>query len=200
MSDSLDPATAFLPLEGKLGQLVLETPSPDGETSDPRLEFFLEIAFQPMEVDGETVNPLLRVDRMSLPSVRSWRDLENTAPEFPYAPKPGSVEAAIPLFYEQNPADVTRIEFGEIQEGKIAVKFETEVDFEIEADRDDLGQVELQIDLPLRIEALRVSTSLEKRLKGDPEAIAEVVGKAVDLEAHGDLEKVPGGLQFPIAS
>ena len=193
-----DPADSFLPSEGKLGQLVLETPAPGSDGAGPRLEFFLEIAFRPFEWEDETLTPLLRVDRMSLPSIRSWRDLENTTHEFPFAPKPGSVEAAIPLFYEQNPADVTRIEFGDIREGTIAVRFEAEVDFEIEADREDLGQVGLQFDLPLKVEPLRVSTGLEKRLNGEPADISDVVGEAVDRDAYGVLEKVPGGFQFPI--
>ena len=108
------------------------------------------------------------------------------------------MEAAIPLFYEQNPADVTEIEFGKGQEGSIGVKFQTEVDFEIEADRDDLGQVALEFDLPLRVEPLRVSTALEKRWNGDAADITRAVGAVVDLEGHGDLEKVPGGFQFPV--
>lgn len=196
--DLSDPAAAFVPGEGKLGQLVLETPPSDGDSSGPRLEFFLEIAFQSFEVDGETVSPLLRVDRLVVPA-RSWRDLENTSPEFPLAPKPGAVEAAVPLFYEQNPADVTRIQFGTSKEGRIPVRFETEIDFEIEADREELGQVALRLDLPLAIDPLRISTSLEKRCQGDPGEITRAVAEVVDLAAYGPIEKVPGGYQFSSA-
>ena len=74
-----------------------------------------------------------------------------------------------------------------------------EPDFEIEADRDDLEQVELRFDLPLVIDGLRVATSLEKRCNGDPAAISDAVAPLADLDHYGPLEKVPGGFVFPIA-
>ena len=68
---------------------------------------------------------------------------------------------------------------------------------EVEADRDDLEQVELSFALPLSVEPLRVSTSLEKRCDGDPAAITEAVAELVDVDDYGTLEKIPGGFAFP---
>jgi len=82
-------------------------------------------------------------------------------------------------FGQHNPADVTRIEFDPVSDGKLVCRFGTEVDFECEADRDDLGQVEMSFDLPLKVDPLHVSTPLEKRCQGDPAAIREAAGQAV---------------------
>lgn len=189
------PEDYFKPVSGKLGQLIYENPA-DGV--EPRLQFFVEIAFAPFEIDDESVSPILRVDNIVV-EAESWKSLQNQIFEFPYAPKPGSVEGAILLFGEHNPADVTKVSFGSIEDGKIAVSFETEVDFEIEADRDDLEQVEMSFDLALAVDPLRISTSLEKRNQGDEPAITAEVGSLVDLESYGEIEKAPGGFVFPIA-
>ena len=187
------PEGAFQPRSGKLGQRISENP---GEGQEPSLRFFIELGFAPFEYGGETLTPLFRVDSIEVP-VKSCRGLELQNFEFPWAPKPGSVEAAMLLFGEHNPADVTAIQFGSIEDGKIQVSFETEVDFEMEADRDDLEQIEMSFSLALEIDPLQIATSLEKRCQGDPDLIQEAVAPLVDLEAYASIEKVPGGFVFP---
>lgn len=186
------PEGTFEPASGKLGQTVYENPAEGGA---PELRFYIEIAFRPFEWDSESHSPLLRIDNITVPA-KSWHELAGNAFEFPWAPKPGSVEAAVLMFGAHNPADVTRIEFEEAGEGKLSCRFETEADFEIEADRDDLEQVEMSFDLALEVEPLRVSTALEKRCGADPGIIHGEVGKAVDLSRYGEIEKAPGGFVF----
>ena len=184
----------LVPVSGKLGQLIFEDP---GAGIAPRLEFFIEIALMPVDVDGEEMKPLFRANNILVAEVRSGKGLESTAPEFPWAPKPGSVDAAVLMFGVHNPADVTALKFGAVSDGKIAVSFSTDVDFEVEADRDDLQQVELSFEMALTIEPLRVATSLEKRCQGDESAITAAVAEWVELSDYGALEKVPGGYAFP---
>ncbi len=188
------PDNAFQPVSGKLGQRIYENP---GEGQEPALRFFIELAFAPFDWNEVTLTPLFRVDSIEVPAT-SWRDLENAGFEFPWAPKPGSVEAAMLLFGEHNPADVTKIQWGVINEGKIEVAFDTEVDFEIEADRDDLEQIEMSFSLPLQIEPLQLATSLEKRCQGDTQLMQEEVSALVALEHYGEIEKVPGGYVLPV--
>ncbi|MEM6915824.1 MAG: hypothetical protein AAF491_04580 [Verrucomicrobiota bacterium] len=189
------PESYFNPVGGKLGQLIYENP---GQGLEARLQFHIEIAFAPFEIDGETVSPILRVDQIVV-EAKSWKDLCEQTFAFPWAPKPGSVEGAVLLFGEHNPADVTQLSFGAGEKGKISVTFETEVDFEMEADRDDLEQVEMSFDLALEVEPLRVSTSFEKRFQGDEEEISRAASALVEMSDYESLEKVPGGFIFPIA-
>lgn len=187
-------ANHFVPVGGKLGQILFENPE---EEIAIRLEFFIEIAFQSFEIDGEELKPLFRADRIVVP-VKSYRQLAGETFEFPWAPKPGSVGAAMLLFREHNPADVTQIRFGEFNDGSIRAAFSTEVDFEIEADRDDLGQIEFEFDLDLSVDSLRVATGLEKRHQSDPDMIANAAAPAVALADYGTIEKIPGGFAFPV--
>lgn len=188
------PDDAFQPVGGKLGQMIYENP---GEGIDPHLQFFVELNFRPFEFEDEEMTPLLRINNLVVP-VRSWQDLADSEHTFPYAPKPGSVDGAMMLLGEQNPADVTALRFGAAGDGKIRVQFSTEVDFEIEADRDDLEQIEMDFDLDLEVQPLRVSTSLEKRCDGDIAAITEAIAPMVELSRYGALEKIPGGFAFGI--
>jgi hypothetical protein len=188
------PEGIFETASGKLGQTVYEN---QAEGCGPELRFFVEIAFVPFEWDDEAHRPLLRIDNLLVP-VKNWQGLAGQAYEFPYAPKPGSLESAVLMFGEHNPADVTRIKFGAIDNGKLNCVFETEVDFEIEADRDDLEQIEMSLNLSLDVEPLRVSTSLEKRCQGDADQIAGAIKNVVDLSKYGNLEKLPGGFAYSI--
>lgn len=180
----------FQPKAGRLGQLITE--SAVSETG-LRLEFFIEIDFAEAEIDGETVTPFFRVSQIAVP-VQSWCGLANTEHEFPWAPKPGSVDAAMLLYGIQNPADVVALRFGEIDGEKITVSFKTEVDFEIEADRDELGQIEIELSgFALDIQPLRIATSLEKRCDSDPDGIRNAISAAVDLSDYGPVTKASGG-------
>lgn len=190
MSDEI--GEVLRPQSGKLGQLIFENP---GAGIDPRLEFFVEIGFATIETDEGELSPILRLNHI-LTGARSWRELAGQKLEFPFHPRPGSIDAGVHLFHVQNPADVTFLQFGEVADGKIPVVFDTEIDFEIEADS-EWGQVEISVNQPLEIGPLRVATSIEKRHKGDLEAITAEVASLVDLEAYDSLEKVSGGFEFP---
>jgi len=190
MSDSFQPVT------GKLGQLIRDSSE---SANGLRLEFFVEIEFGEVEFDGETETPLLRVDGIDV-EAKSWRDLENTTHEFPYAPRIGSVDAGMILFGCRNPADVIRVAFGVIDGNRVPVTFDTEVDFEIEAGRDDLEQVGIDfVDFPLEISPLRIGTSLAKRCEDDPEKIADAITAVVSRDDYGPVEAVPGGFELSIA-
>ncbi len=187
------PDHAFEPASGRLGQMIFENP---GEQIAPRLEFFIEIAFRPFDWEGDTVSPILRVNRL-IAEVRQWRELAGKELVFPYFPKPGSLDAGVHLFQVQNPADVTALHFGEIEGGRLPVRFDAEVDFEIEADS-EMGQVPLSLVCHLEPGPLRVATSLEKRNEADPDRILAEIAALVDVSAYGPLEKVPGGFELAV--
>ena len=188
------PDNAFVVAKGKLGQMIYENP---GAGIDPRLEFFIEIAFQPFQWQEQELSPILRINGLVVEGARDWRALSDQSYQFPYAPKPGALDAGIHLFHVQNPADVTAIEFGKADANKLDVKFSTEVDFEIEADC-EWEQVPLEIVCELEAAPLRIATSIEKRFQGDQTEIEKFAADLVDLTAYGSLQKVPGGFEFSL--
>jgi hypothetical protein len=114
-------------------------------------------------------------------------------------PKPGSIDAGVLAFGIRNPADLLALKFGAAKEGKLAVSFEMEVDFEIEADRDEIGQVKVEIaEFPLELDSLKIATALARRLDQDSDQIENTVRAVVDSSAYGSISKVPGGFEMGV--
>ena len=109
------------------------------------------------------------------------------------------IDGSMRLFDAMNPVEVQKLEFGAISGGNVSVKVEGEVDFEIEGD-EDYGVVRINLSCELEIGGLRVATSIDKRLKSDEAAITAEICDVVELGDHGSLEKVPGGVVFPISA
>jgi hypothetical protein len=178
-----------------LGQIIIE--SPDSNVA-PHLEFFIEIEFSEIEFEDEKVKPFFRGSNIVV-SADSWRALENSKYEFPWMPKPGSIDAGVLAFGIRNPADLLALKFGAAKEGKLAVSFEMEVDFEIEADRDEIGQVKVEIaEFPLELDSLKIATALARRLDQDSDQIENTVRAVVDSSAYGSISKVPGGFEMGV--
>ena len=182
----------FIPSEARLGQLLVETPG-----GDTRLEFSVEVEFGDGEFDGEPGTPFLRISNLTAPG-RSWRAIANQSWGEADA-DPGRLDAMILLFRVSNPVEIRSLQFGEFGPGgRIEAAVQLVADFESEADRDSLEEVEIELaSLPLTLGPLRISTRLEKQLRGDDEATREAVAPFVDLDDYGPLEKVPGGFAFP---
>lgn len=74
--------------------------------------FDIVIGLQPFDLDGKKVSTEFRLDGLALPvdGPSSWA---GKAFDFPSNPEPGYVDGSIYLRHAHNPADLTRIEFGE---------------------------------------------------------------------------------------
>ena len=182
----------FVPIAGRLGQLLVETPG-----GEPHLEFFIEIDFADGEFDDEPGTPFLRINHLRAPG-RSWRSLadlswggDGEAAE--------ALDATMLLFRVSNPVEVKSLTLGGFEEGgRIFAAWQLVADFESEADRDELEEVVIDLaEVALQLQPLRVSTRLEKQLRGDEAATRQAVAPVVDLQDYGALEKVQGGYAFP---
>ena len=188
MSEFADDA--FTPASGKLGQLIYENP---GKEIAPRLEFAIDIPFEAFEAEDEEVSTSLWLNGIR-PDVKSWAELEGTSCETKVLYQ---VDGSVMLFGEMNPVEISKLEFGKISGQTIEVSIEAEIDFEQGAEP-DYGLVPLNLQMSLAVDSLRIATSLDKRFKSDPAAIAAEIGDAADLSAYGELEKVPGGMAYPV--
>ena len=184
------PDDAFIPEPGRLAQLIYENPD---RGISPRLEFSVEIPFEDFELEGEEISTSLWLSGIQLPA-KSWQEL-SSADADPAAL--ARIDGSLRLFGAMNPVELTALKFSEIAASSIEVRLAIEVDFEAEGD-DDYGIVPLELEAALAIGELKIATSIEKRLKGDAAAIAEAISDRVDLSVYGELEKVPGGVSYPL--
>ncbi|MEM9478888.1 MAG: hypothetical protein AAGA58_04405 [Verrucomicrobiota bacterium] len=186
------PPNAFAFSTGKLGHLVFENPD---EATGPKLGYTLEINFEPFELEDEEVTTSVWLSGIPLPA-KSWRDVASTSCDDSAL---NAIDGSMRLFNAMNPVFVDKLTFGESDGQTIEVTFEGEADFRMHGD-EDYGTLPLNLSVKLDIDNLRIGTSIEKRLGGDPEAIAAEIQEVVDLSAYGELTKVPGGVVFPIST
>lgn len=87
----------------------------------------IEVAIEPfeLELDGysEVVDTVLLLDGISIPA--NPAELEKKEFNFPTNPSDGYIDGSIYFFSAYSPVDVTRINFGSIESGKLPVVFET---------------------------------------------------------------------------
>ena len=195
----MDP---FLPTAARLGQLLAETPNED---HDLTLEFSLEVDFEEGEFDDEIGTPFLRINHLRPPG-KSWKSIENQTwsdqDSTGETQNVEDLEAVILLFGSSNPVEVRQLQFGTFDsEHRIEATIQLVADFEVEAYRDSLDEVAIEVQkLSFTLEPLRISTRLEKQFRGDESETTKAVEPYLDLDHYADLEKIPGGFGYPPAS
>lgn len=103
-----------------------------GEISDgPRLCFAIDLPLQPFAFGGEPIETSIRLDFIDL-KLRDWRDLGDMDISFPVNPEPHSVDGSVYLGGVHNPVDLTRAEFGPLDEGWIAARLSLAILFSFE--------------------------------------------------------------------
>lgn len=98
----------------------------------------IEIPIEPIEYSEEVYETSVRLEFIRFP-VSAWRLLEGQAFDFPINPTDGYIDGSIYLAHTHNPVDVTRIEFGAMENGQVMAKLDMLFDFEYEG-LDEFGR------------------------------------------------------------
>lgn len=123
------------PLPGKLTSQVFENKSLNIR---PAVVYGIELPLEPFKLQGSDVNTSVRLDRIRF-GVAGWRDLIGREFRFPVNPRPGYIDGSMYLTGAHCPADVTRIQFGELAENRLPAEIDIRFDFEFEGPR-ELGR------------------------------------------------------------
>jgi hypothetical protein len=111
--------------------------------------FDIWISIQPFELDGETVSTEFRLDgaRLPLDGPSAWQRQTFT---FPTNPEPGYIDGSIYIRSSHNPADATRIVFGEHHADFIDATLSISIVFEYEGVGFSNTDVTLHVPLEIR--------------------------------------------------
>ena len=169
----------LIPVRGGLEQRIFENSSLNLPLC---LIHRIDVEFEPIELEGESVSTELRLDFIDLP-VKSWREIANRTFEFPVNPEDGYIDGSVYLFSVHNPADVTKLEFGDIKDHTISVTITVAIDFTIEGDS-DYGVVPLRIATVLDISALKPFSWVQHDLGDDPERLSQAISGLVNLDDY----------------
>ena len=118
--------------------------------TDPDARFDVQVTLDTVTFLGVSERPLLRLDRIRIPVTR-WTELTGLDVSFPTNPATGYVDGSLTLANTHSPADLFRLRFGAVSDGRVRVKLDLVVDFEHEGPR-ELGRVALEWDAWLALE------------------------------------------------
>jgi len=94
-----------------------------GKDGDVSIEVFLKPFELKLEDYCEDVETSIRLDSIDCPI--NPAQVEGQVFNFPTNPTPGYIDGSIYFFATHNPVDVTRIEFGNIEHGKLPLALTT---------------------------------------------------------------------------
>lgn len=127
--------TLFKPRQGTLDAHLFDNP----HIGLPLTLFYrIEIPLEPFAFDGETQQTSVRTDFIRFP-VSSWRQLAHREFRFPVNPEEGYIDGSIYLGHAHNPADVTRIAFGDLRKNVLPATLDITFDFTFEGGASELG-------------------------------------------------------------
>ncbi len=148
------------PLHGRLSSHIFENKSLN---IAPTVVFDIELPLEKFEFDGEETDTSVRMERIRF-KVDGWRELAGREFRFPVNPESGYIDGSVYLGAAHNPADVTRIKFGELSGNRLSAEIDIQFDFEYEG-LDELGKPRYtwRVTLDLDPEALdKVASDFKK--------------------------------------
>lgn len=161
------------------------------EHSLPRLGYSLEVDLKPFILKKTVQNTTLKLNQLPL-SVRSWRALADTVFHFPQHSQmlkmadgvtlPGDDQAygAIQLLNTIVPVACTRIAFSTLQTNS----FNARLDLQFQLADIDVADVQLTLETPLHLGAIRVVGDRVQINKPDAEAAHVLAARFLDLNDY----------------
>lgn len=144
---SINSWAEVVPSEGALTARIFEN---EHIGLKPTLFFDIDIPLEPFQFKGERVSTSVELNFIRLPVANDWREIAGQSYEFPVNPEEGYIDGSVYLDAAHNPADATRLAFGDIESGRISVKVQVTFDFTSEGPK-ELGAPTLEWTVSLNL-------------------------------------------------
>ena len=172
----------LIPLQGELKARIFQNESLG---IPPTLFWDIEIPLKPFSLEGKTVNTTIILNFIRIP-VSSITELSGKDFVFPVNPEEGYIDGSVYIRNAHHPVDITKLFFGEIENGKIPVSFSYDVLFEYErSGYANLFSVELSTELSLT--ELQIDYEILEDLEYNVEKVTEVVANHFNLTELGSV-------------
>jgi len=140
--DSID----LIPTGGQLSARIFENPNIG---LPPTLFFDIEISLQPFKFEDELQETSVYLNFIDF-GVRDWKMLSGSNFAFPKNPENGYIDGSMYLGGAHNPADATRIRFGDLVGNILPASIDIEFDFTYEGPA-ELGIIKVTWDVDLEL-------------------------------------------------
>ena len=115
----------IVPKGGKIDGLIFE----NDHVSIPMTLFYsIEVELNTFEIDDEVIDTSLILDFIIF-EINDLKELENRAFDFPIYPETDHINASVYILYTHHPVSVSKITFGKIDNGYIAVTIDYNIEY-----------------------------------------------------------------------
>ena len=115
----------IVPKGGKIDGLISENEHVDIPTT---LFYSIEVELEEFEVDDEIINTSFILEFINF-KIDDVHKLENQTFDFPVYPDTGYIDSSVYILYTHHPVSVSKITFGKIQNGYIAVTIDYNIEY-----------------------------------------------------------------------
>ena len=136
------------PAQGSLSARVFEN---ENIGLEPTLFFDIQIPLQPFQFKGEEVDTSVALYFIRIPVEHDWREIAGQTYDFPVNPADGYIDGSVYLDHAHNPADATRLAFGQLETGQISCKVRITFEFTYEGP-EELGTPTVEWDVRLSLD------------------------------------------------
>ncbi len=177
MTDENEPFNydIIVPKGGKIDGLIFEN---DHVNIPMTLFYSIEVELNTFEIDNEVMNTSLILDFISF-NINDLKELENRAFDFPIYPDTSYIDASVYILWTHHPVSVSKLTFGKINNGYIAVNIDYNIEY-LHSNVQDL--VVRRLSTTLKLDKLSIYSEILEPIQDNFASAVELMSNFYNIE------------------
>lgn len=165
----------IVPKEGKIDGLIFE----NEYVHIPMTLFYsIEVELNTFEIDDEVIDTSLILDFIIF-DINDLKELENESFDFPIHPETGYIDSSVYILWTHHPVSVSKITFGKIDNGYIAVSIDYNIEY-LHSNVQDLAFRKLST--TLKLDKLSIYSEILELTQNNINSAIELMSKFYNVE------------------
>ena len=165
----------IVPKYGKINGLIFEN---DYVKIPMTLFYTIEVELQDLKIDDEVIGTSLILDSIIF-EINDLKELENKSFDFPMYPETGYIDASVYILWTHHPVSVSKITFGKIDNGYIAVSIDYNIEY-LHSNVQDL--VSRTLSTTLKLDKLSICSKILEPIQDNFDSAVELISNFYNVE------------------
>ena len=165
----------IVPKYGKINGLIFEN---DYVKIPMTLFYTIEVELEDLKIDDEVIGTSLILDSIIF-EINDLKELENKSFDFPMYPETGYIDASVYIFWTHHPVSVSKITFGKIDNGYIAVSIDYNIEY-LHSNVQDL--VFRTLSTTLKLDKLSICSKILEPIQDNFDSAVELISNFYNVE------------------
>lgn len=165
----------IVPKYGKINGLIFEN---DYVKIPMTLFYTIEVELEDLKIDDEVIGTSLILDSIIF-EINDLKELENKSFDFPMCPETGYIDASVYIFWTHHPVSVSKITFGKIDNGYIAVSIDYNIEY-LHSNVQDL--VFRTLSTTLKLDKLSIYSKILEPIQDNFDSAVELISNFYNVE------------------